>query len=146
VKVVADDDRDGTAVYDFPKISRYAFLIVVDSATGEYAFYKGDGVDGTELDLPGNHWRAGLEQLDVADPDTLQVLLVRPGAGAWILAALDGGAADADGARDASFRLKVKDMQPIRGDAKPQGSVRPGDLLVMIDPQTLAYVIRPAAE
>ncbi|HEV7238166.1 MAG TPA: hypothetical protein VGQ36_02920 [Thermoanaerobaculia bacterium] len=144
--VVRDTDGDGAVLYDMPRISRFSLLFVVDATTGEYAVFRAEGVDAIEHDLHGKRWRAGLEDFDL-HADVLEVLVVRPGEGAWTTSAMEGGANDGDGRRDGKFRLKVRDMDPIVAtNNKPQSNVRRNDLLVMIDARTLAYAVRPAQE
>lgn len=144
--VVRDADGDGVVLYEMPKISRFALLFVADAATGEYAVFRGEGVDAVEHDLHGNNWRAGLDHFDIP-ADFLEILLVRPGDGAWTASVAEGDRKDGDGARNGKFRLKVKDMDPIGAAAtKPQGNVRRGDLLVIIDPRSFACAIRPAKD
>jgi hypothetical protein len=144
--VVADSDRDGTVLYELPEISRFSLLFVVDAKTGEYAVFRAEGVDAIEHDLRGKTWRAGLEDFDL-HADVLEVLVVRPGEGAWTTSAMEGGANDGDGRRNGKFRLKVRDMDPIvTTNNKPQSKVRRNDLLIMIDARTLAYAVRPAQD
>ena len=144
--VVRDSDGDGMVVYETSPVSRYALLFIADAATGEYAIFRGEGVDAIELDLHGNQWRAGLEDFDL-HADVLEILLVRPGEGAWTASAMEGGAEDGDRKRDGRFRLKVKEIDPLaKGGPKLHGNVRRGDLLVVIDARTLAYAIRPAVD
>ncbi|MEO8383366.1 MAG: hypothetical protein ABI779_27165 [Acidobacteriota bacterium] len=145
VAAVSDTDRDGQTDYEIANLSRFTFIVAVDAATGEYALYKGQGVDGVEIDLRGGRWQAGLDQVDIP-ADFLEILLVRPGAGAWTASAIDGGKQDGDEQRNSKFRLKVKDMTPVSGSGRPQGAVRRGDLLVVVDPFSLKYLIRPAGD
>lgn len=144
--VVRDTDRDGVVLYEMPKISRFTLLFVADATTGEYAVFRGDGVDAIEHDLHGNNWRAELEHFDIP-ADFLEILLLRPSGGAWTTSIFEGNAEDGDGKRNGKFRLKLKDLKPIGGTAeKLHGNVRRGDLLVIIDPRSFAYVVRAAKD
>jgi hypothetical protein len=144
--IVRDADGDGVVIYALPEISRFSLLFVADAMTGECAVFRAEGVDDLAQDLRGNNWRAGLQDFDVS-ADVLEFLLVRPGDGAWTMSAMEGWRNDGDGRRDGKFRLKVADMDPIgTATAKPQGIVRRGDLLVVLDPRTFAYAIRQAKE
>lgn len=143
--VVADSDRDGRVDFDLQPLPRFAFLVAVDAATGHYAIHKGEGVEGSELDTPGQSWRVGLEQFDVAAM-FLEVLLVRPGTGAWTARLSEGGHKDGDQTLNGRVRIRVKDMDVLTANGGGPATVRPGDLLVVVDAQTLAYLIGAAKE
>jgi len=144
--VVRDDDRDGVVLYELPEISRFSLLFVADTATGAYAVFRAEGVKAIEHDLRGNQWRAGIEHLDLST-DFAEVLLVRPGEGAWTMSAVEGGKNDGDRDRNGKFRLKVKDMEPVgTNTAKPQGAARRDDLIILFDTRTFATAIRQAGE
>ena len=144
--ITRDDDRDGVVTFESASISPFSLMIVVDGATGDYGVYHGEGVRAREIDLHGNNWRSGLAHLDVA-ADYLEILLVRPGEGAWATRAAEGSSGDGDRQSNGKFRLTVKDMRSLtEGDVRSAGGVRRGDLLVIVDPQTLDYVIRAAKE
>lgn len=144
--VARDIDRDGVVLYELPKISRFTLMFVVDAATGGHAVFRGEGVDAIELDLRGNAWRAELRHFDIR-ADDLEILLVRPGEGAWTTSAMEGDENDGDGRRDAKFRLKIGEMTPLgSAPGKPGGGVRRGDVLVAFDPHTFQFVVRPARD
>jgi hypothetical protein len=144
-RVVADSDRDGVVTLDMPEVSRFIVLTAVDLTSGAVAVHRGESGEGTELDLRGNRWRAALEHLDIP-AEFLELLVVRPGTGAWTLRCAEGGDRDGDGAQNGAFRLKLKDMEPLAGDAKLQGNVGRGDVVVIIDQQSLAYVVQTARD
>lgn len=144
--VAKDTDRDGVVLYPIPEISRFTLMFVVDAATGGHAVFRGQGVDAVELELRGNTWRAGLQHFDVR-ADDVEILLVRPGEGAWTTSAMEGDEKDGDGRRDARFRLKIDAMTPLGGaTGNPRGGVRRGDLLVLFDPHTFRFAVRPAMD
>lgn len=144
--IVRDTDGDGAVVYELPQISRFSLLFVVDGATGEHAVFRGEGVDDVEHDLRGKTWRAQLADFDV-HADAMELLLVRPGEGAWATSAMEGDASDGDGERNGKFRLKVREMAAIAPEnPSPQGNVRRGDLLIIIDARTLASAVVGAKE
>lgn len=145
--IVRDTDGDGAVLYDLPQVSRFSLLYVFDAATGEHAVFRGEGVDEeVEYDLRGKKWRAELEDFDV-HADAMELLLVRPGEGAWAMSAREGGNGDGDGRRNGKFRLKVREMASLAAESpQPQGNVRRGDLLVIIDARTLASAVVGAKE
>lgn len=73
----------------------------------------------------------------------LMLLLVRPGNGAWTSAARDGDRPDADQMRNARVALAFGAARPIRGSPAAPSQLRPGDVVVAIDPSHLdIYVAR----
>ena len=146
VVATQDDDRDGVVTFDNPPVSGFFLMIVVDVSTGDYAVHQGHGVRAREIPLHGNKWRSGLAHLDLS-ADYLEILLVRPGEGAWATRAAEGSTGDGDRQSNGKFRLMVNDMRPLmEGSKRPAGGVRRGDVLVIVDPQTLDYVIRAAKD
>jgi len=145
VAIAHDEDRDGVVTFDLPSISPFFLIVAVDATTGEYGTYHGSAGPPREFDLLGNNWRSGLENFDL-NADFLEILLVRPEGGAWTMRAAEGGHRDGDRAMNGRFRLVVNDMQPLTEGLQKPGGVRPRDVLVLIDPQTLDLAIRPAKE
>ncbi len=143
--VVRDSDRDGVVLYETPQLTRFTLMFVADATTGDYAVFRGDGVEAIEHDLRGNQWRAGLEHIDIP-ADFLEVLVVRPGDGAATASIFEGLAGDGDGSRNGKFRLKLKDLTPLGDSAELHGNIRRGDLLVVIDSRTFAYAVRAARD
>ena len=69
--------------------------------------------------------------------ERLELLLLRPGAGAWRLSLHDGGIADADGMDDGQLTAALADLEPVGAAPPAPESILPGDLVVAIDPATL---------
>jgi len=63
----------------------------------------------------------------------LNLLLVRPGEGAWRVYSRDGGPLDADGAIDGGQTLPLGAFQPLWGSAQPPAALAPGDLLIGVE-------------
>jgi hypothetical protein len=78
--------------------------------------------------------------------DDLEVLLVRPGVGAWTLRVADGGANDGDGILNMNLRTTLERMERLYGaDPVPHPArVQVKDLLILIDPHRLDYFVKEA--
>lgn len=69
--------------------------------------------------------------------ERVDLLLVRPGIGAWRLSLNDGGGADADGVDDGKLLAALENLEPLGAAPPAPDGVLPGDRLVAIDPATL---------
>lgn len=128
-----DDDGDGEIRY-VPRLRSFRSVwIAVDAATGQYAMATHDGAPAPALHVA--RVTAGAAEMDVRGA-YLEALLVRPGAGAWSLRLADGGAHDADGASNRTMRLRADRMRTLGADAPPD-SLAAGDLVVLVDPESL---------
>jgi hypothetical protein len=141
-KVVADDDSDGAITLTVDELPVPSVWAVVDLQSGRYAVAAPAGFALRTMDLPSHGWRGGLQRVDFRR-DYLEVLVVRPGAGAWTLRVSEGGANDDDGALNAVLRTRLARMQRLYGeDAAPRPPVViPKDLLLIIDPHELDYFV-----
>lgn len=77
-----------------------------------------------------------------------QVLYVRPTAGAWGTALLDGGVYDLDGEHDGAFEIALDGLVPVAGSeglstTEPPTEVAADDLIFVVDPTDLTlYSLR----
>lgn len=69
----------------------------------------------------------------------LELFLARPGVGAWVMAAGDGGEGDDDGAQDGLLHTPLAALQSLEGSPPPPDELQAHDVLVMVDPRTLEY-------
>lgn len=143
--VVADDDGDGSITWNVEELPVQSVWVVVDMQSGSYAVAAPAAFTAKKIDLPDHGWRGGLQHLDVRR-DYLEVLVVRPGEGAWTLRASEGGANDDDGAVNSVLRTRLSRMQRLYGeDTAPRPPVIvPRDLVVLIDPHALDYFVAEA--
>lgn len=74
------------------------------------------------------------------------LLLVRPGEGAWSLVVGDGSAADADGAVDNAIVVTLPDLTPLGSSAAPPSALQSGDVLAIVDPESLTVTAAELAE
>lgn len=75
----------------------------------------------------------------------LELLVVRPGAGAWSVSANEGGRGDGDRSVDGRLTMVASELEAVLGKERLSGGLRAGDVVVALDPHELEYgVIRVA--
>ncbi len=141
LEVVTDDDNDGQARLE---VGDGVYLAsawwAVDLASGGFAV-------GAPEDYPVS-WLAtdeeSLEAPTTPSPDLaifhhsrLELLVVRPGTGAWRTSAVDGGSADLDGEPDGVIHIGFAGMAPVASEGTALAGLQSGDLLFAIEPNTL---------
>lgn len=144
-RVVTDEDRDGRVSLE-GSVTPSSVWAVVDYATGESAIVMPEGAPPVrELRERGNGWAAGSAHLDFGVSD-LDVLLVRPGKGAWVVRCLQGGSRDGDGRPDNNLRVRLSDMERLHGADKTPPVALPRDLVIAVHPTELLTFVRSATE
>lgn len=119
--------------------------IAIDLKTGAYAMASPDGFSPLLFDLApaalNLRGDALADQLvDVADH--AEILLVRPGKGAWAKTVGRGGADDESNPNDAAFKLSLDKLEPLRGaDGPSSGKLNPKDLLIVLHPEAMAIAV-----
>ncbi len=139
--VVHDEDGDGVA--------RLAVDAGVYPASTWWVvdLESGQGVVAAPEDGPV-HWMApedgSLEAPSTPSPDLLvlnhsrlELLVVRPGSGAWRASAVDGGLADADGVPDGTLHVALLGLANVEPEGAALASLTSGDQLFDMDPNTL---------
>ena len=136
--IVADTDGDGIVEFSpeggVPIIGIWA---VVDGATGDVQLGTRRGYRLIDLEAPVEHSFIGagdgrftrFEQ----HGDDLQLLVVRPGAGAWTFNVTDGGPDDADYEGNGLVNLPLEKLTPLTPDGQPPAALLDGDVVVVID-------------
>lgn len=146
LEVVRDTDGDGQVSLTVENLSAMASVwAIVDFDTGRYAFATPGGLAPRAMNVPEHGWRGGGEHFDLRR-NYLEVLVVRPGAGAWTQSLAEGESSDGDGQLNTVLRTKLARMQRLHGaDAAPAPPVIvPRDLLLIIDPHELDYFVSEA--
>lgn len=142
VKLFVDDDGDGVITFRPRPLPRRAVWLAIDVDSGERVLATPSGVAPAGLDVL-SVWRGGVADLEVSS-DSLETLVVRPGAGAWTLPLGDGGLNDADGLPDGVLTLRLERMERLAGDEKGPPFALPRDLIVVIHPRTLRTFVSEA--
>lgn len=143
-------DAAGAVTVELPSpVPERSVWAVVDLESGELALTAPEGFELREVAFPGRGLGAARRTLR-DERRFLDVLLVRPAAGvpsggdaaaetgAWRRTFGDGGESDGDGTVDGVIEAPIERLRPI-GDspAAPPVELRPGDVVVAIDPITL---------
>ena len=143
-QVLTDDDGDGTVTLDLGRdVPFRSVWVAVDLATGQVAAAAPEGYPLRRVNWRGVGIARGNSSSDrVEDARTFaEVLLVRPGAGAWQLTVGDGGEGDDDGAADGKIAVALDHMTPVAGTAPPPARFDPRDVVVLIDPNRMELTI-----
>lgn len=164
-RVTVDATGAGEAYLDLaPVVPSSGGFVAVDLATGALGWAGPEGAELAVLELPGVAFGgpAGLSGLPGPTGGEaaalrlphgwLEVLLVRPGAGAWGLRLADGAPADADGAADGWVEALFAALEPVEGIESaglpeiapvPPATLAPGDVVVAVDLDGLVlYAVR----
>jgi hypothetical protein len=140
--VSADDDRDGTVALELDRPSPYQSVwVAVDLSSGALAIEAPPGYPlQTRTFRPGAIRRGGGGEGDFLEEEKryLQLLLVRPGVGAWSGTVGDGGTTDLDGEGDGRLVYALDLLEPLAESAVLQPAVlKPSDIFVSIDIDSL---------
>jgi len=136
--VLSDDDADGAVQYvPVSGISSRSVCIAVDTATGAYKAQAAADFPMTVSEISDDAFKKDVEgeiATLAADLPRLSLLLVRPGAGAWVLTAFDGESTDADAHGDGRIQLAFDGAATLSGKDKAPKHLKKGDTVVAIDP------------
>lgn len=137
--IVRDEDGDGVVELAMPEgVPPLGIWAVVDMATGAVQLGSPRGYDlsyfldpvEASFKTDGDGRFVRLER----DTDDLELLIVRPGKGAWTLRGVDGAETDADYNTNATVALSFDKLTPLgEHAAMSAGVVLPTDVVVLID-------------
>jgi hypothetical protein len=148
-ELVVADATGAAAVELASPVAERSVWAVVDVESGELALAAPGGSAVRQVSFPGRG--VGLTRRFLVDERRfLEVLLVRPVAGvpagedaaavsgAWGQSFGDGGEGDGDGALDGKIEALLARLRPIGESPElPPAELRPGDVVVAVDPMTL---------
>jgi hypothetical protein len=129
---------DGSVPHD-------SIWVAVDLKTGAYAKASPAGFVPLALDLPAEalETRGGAladRLIDVAEYG--EVLLVRPGKGAWGKAVGRGSVDDESAAGEAAFKFPFDKLRPLPGTVDPSpGKLSAKDLVFVLHPRAMAMAV-----
>ncbi len=135
-------DAEGTGIVRFELDREVPFKSVwfaVDLDTGRFAVAAPEGFPLREVPFPARSIPSALNRLELEHP-LVEIVLVRPTVGAWAARVGDGGALDDDGQADGTLRAALSALTPLGESPPPPERLRPNDVLLVIDPQTLTYL------
>lgn len=143
-ELLKDDDKDGVVRYvPDHDVAFRSLWIVVDVASGESTMVTPAGYTPVEMYQRGagrgKAVQSILNTLDIGR-EVVEILIVRPGEGAWFVTARDRGFADQDGQANGRIRLDPKKLRSPQGTyGDPPHALKNGDLVVVVDPDLLEY-------
>lgn len=143
-QVLTDDDGDGIVRLDLGKeVPLRSVWVAVDFATGQATAAAPEGYPLRLVSWQGQGIERGASRSDrVEDARTFaEVLLVRPGVGAWQLTVGDGSSSDDDGAADGRIAAALDRMTPVAGSTAPPIRFDPKDVVVLIDPNRMELTV-----
>jgi hypothetical protein len=144
-EVLRDDDRDGVVRYVARQaISYRTVLAVVDVAGGRVIVAGKPDYEPLRRTFHDELLRKNVdgvaEMFDLSGAQ-LDLLIVRPGAGAWRLEAKDGTAGDADEVHDGKLRARFSDALPLTSSSgNAPRHLKKGDVLVALNPMQMQIV------
>lgn len=117
--------------------------VAVDLSTGEFATVAPNGPPvQSDTFLGAGIGRAPSGSGAISDLRAqAEVLVVRPGVGAWELTLGDGSPVDGDGLADGQIEAPLDQMTPVADTPSPPTDFAAGDTLVLIDPLSLEIVV-----
>ncbi len=147
-EALSDDDRDGSvALSPHGGVSEQSLWITVDVATGAVSTASPEGAVTHAFDLTDSELRRGpfdeLSRIRLTGRQA-NVLLVRPGQGAWRRMVGDRSLYDEDDIGDGAFTLALDQMVPFVGNEPPPSLLEDDDVLVILDPHRLAFAVTTA--
>lgn len=140
--ILKDDDGDGTVRFSMPDgVPPLGVWAVVDLSTGNAKLGSMRGFDITPYDdaveqsfkgdVRGRFVRLEREMGEA------EMLVVRPGQGAWTLRGTEGGAEDDDSELNGQLVLPFSKLVSLTADDRPPGDVLPGDVVILINPRDM---------
>lgn len=144
LEVLADEDGDGTIRYPVaPGVPVRSVWAVVDLTSGDH-----DSISPVKFGERRVNWRGrGLERRSdgrdaVEDQRTiLELLVVRPQAGAWALRVRDGQETDGDGLIDGRLQGVLDDMQPLGESPQAPSVLQKDDVVMALDPAAMEITL-----
>jgi hypothetical protein len=139
--VIVDDDRDGVVTFDLGRqIPPNSIWAVVEPQNGHYGIVTGPHLDLAMVPIPADALRKGaggaIDRI-AFNHDSLELLYVHPGQGAWTWSAMDGDpSADTDGANGITI-VSLNKAKPVGGGAQGVTDLALGGTLVAIDPSRM---------
>jgi len=142
---LADEDADGEVRIALDRPVPPKFLAVaVELPSGRFAVWTPDDSPGREVAFPENSLRPGpgdrLDRLEDGN-DYIELLLVRPGRGAWALTTGDGTPTDESPSSDGLVLAALASMVPVGDSGEPPEEYEKDDLLLRVAPAAMEYYL-----
>ena len=148
---LAKAGANGEARYTIPNqtvVEPNSFWIAADVSSGSYAVAAPDGTPLRQLSGAGSFANGNNGQTNklVSGLTYAQVVLVRPGIGAWTRTIADGGPADRDGKSNGHIEGGPDDMTPIGAAGPAPKKYDKDDLVFIIAEDQMAFFVTRIGE
>jgi hypothetical protein len=144
-KFVSDDDRDGVVTADFGRpLPHRSVWIALDTRNGDYAFAAPYGYRFQMNDLPAKaivKSKTGDDALSLAF-GSAEILVLRPGGGAWRSVVERGGGNDERDVDDKKLLISISRLKSLRSKGNGPAALLPSDRIIAINPFTLETLIQ----
>lgn len=145
--IVRDDDGDGVVRYEPPPgLSSRGIWAAVDFATGASQLGSRPGyrlrtlAEPIEKSLQKEDGSARRERFE-RDIASAELLVVRPGEGAWTLSAVEGGENDDDHFGNGNLVVPVERLTSLSPGGTPPSRLQAGDVVLLIDSDNMRVSI-----
>jgi len=143
-QIESDTDGDGQVIYTLKQATALqAIWIAIDLTTGSAGVATPAGFYAPEISLPGKGAHRGptgvLNRFET-ELDFIEGVVVRPGTGAWIFTAGEGGVNDEGAASDGKIDLTPARLVPLAGAAVID-KLLPSDTVAVVDLHEKRYYI-----
>lgn len=149
LEVLADEDGDSQVTYQLDQpLARRSMWVAVDLTTGDLGTAAPDGFRLSKVNWRGRgltNRHDGRDSVEDARAFA-EVLVVRPGTGAWILRLGDGGPDDADGSPDGRLEAALDRMNPLGDSPEPPQRFQRNDVVVLMDPNSMEMTLAKVGE
>ena len=139
-----DTDGNGSVAIELPReVPERSIWVCADVATGRLSVQAPDGSSGVEVPLRGRGAllsAANNDRFEVAS-DRVDLLLGRPGEGAWLQLTGDGGASDHDLVTDGAVNARAAEFEGIGALKAVPATLRGAGTIVAFYPYTLEYSV-----
>lgn len=140
-----DDDRDGhVRLLSGRKTPRRSIFVIVDVVTGRHVLIGGQDYRKRVITAPKHLLKEesdGISGFIGREVLRSHLLVVRPGVGAWRVAAGDGSPGDGDKASDGKVTLSVEETTSVAGKEKGPKRLRKNDVVAVIDPAQMEVFV-----
>ena len=140
-----DEDADGEVrvALDRPVPPKFLAL-AVELLSGRFAVWTPEHSPGREVAFPTSSLRPGpgdrLDRLEDGN-DYVELLLVRPGRGAWALTTGNGTPTDESPSSDGVVLAALASMVPVGESGEPPEEYEKDDLLLRVAPAGMEYYL-----
>ena len=149
-ELLIDEDGDGVESLERgPAISRASVWLAVDVESGQVTSATSWGKPMETFKVPLGLARPNESGVAVVAADgqsEVELLLIRPGVGAWKALGVDGGRSEETGVTDGRVAFLEPAWEALSGDEDGPGDRRATDVLVAFDPTRLEIDIRSSSE